>query len=424
MIHKLLFWSLTVLFPLPLVLTYDALATEPDQLKFYIFLGLIAYAWWLLAIALSTRPRWLDRFVGLPAIYGLHGMLGVLAIISAYLHSNNSYSPSRLARYLGDWGFYGSLTVLCYAVFFMSGWIVDRSRLLQKTKNLLETVFRHQVSVWIHRLNLVIVAMIWLHAHLLLRVNQHFPFMLLLDLYSVSVLSFYAWKKWVAPDTYLMGTVTRNEPLGESTRRLTVDLGGSTASSQPGDFFFLSFQDSSAVGREWHPFSVTDNSRQALSFTIRQHGDFTGRLDDLELGSHVRLEGPFGRFESTIQGRDREAPLVFVGMGAGVAPLLSLTAAHHTTRRIHLLWAVRRPEDAYYGNVLEEYQAASGGRLKVTTKVGRFRRTDLDQILTAEEIAKGGFFIVGPNPAVLANQRLLWRIGVSPRRIHQERLTM
>ncbi|MFB4426323.1 FAD-binding oxidoreductase [Streptomyces sp. QL37] len=424
MIRKLLFWSLTVLFPLPLVLTYDALATEPDQLKFYIFLGLIAYTWWLLAIALSTRPRWLDRFVGLPAIYGLHGMLGVLAITSAYLHSENSYSPSRLARDLGDWGFYGSLTVLCYAVFFMSGWIVDRSRLLLKTKNLLETVFRHQLSVWIHRLNLVIVAMIWLHAHLLLRVNQHFPFMVLLDLYTVSVLSFYAWNKWVAPDTYLTGTVTGNDPLGESTRRITVDLGGDTASSQPGDFFFLSFQDSSAVGREWHPFSLTGDSRQALSFTIRQHGDFTRRLDNLELGSRVRLEGPFGRFESTIQGRDREAPLVFVGMGAGVAPLLSLTAAHHTTRRIHLLWAVRRPEDAYYRSVLEEYQAASGGRLKVTTKVGRFRRTDLDEILTAEEISDGGFFIVGPNPAVLANRRLLWRIGVSPRRIHQERLTM
>lgn len=138
----------------------------------------------------------------------------------------------------------------------------------------------------------------------------------------------------------------------------------------------------------------------------------------------MRLEGPFGRFDSIIQDRDSEAPLVFVGMGAGVAPLLSLAAAHHTTRRIHLLWAVRRPEDAYYRDVLEEYQAASGDRLQVTINVGRFRREDLVGTLSREAVKKGAFFIVGPNNAVVANQRLLRRIGVSSRRIHQERLTM
>jgi hypothetical protein len=68
MLRKLLFWSFTVVFPLPLVVTYDYLATEPGPLKFYIFLGLIAYAWWLLSILLSVRPYWLDRFVGLPSI--------------------------------------------------------------------------------------------------------------------------------------------------------------------------------------------------------------------------------------------------------------------------------------------------------------------------------------------------------------------
>ncbi|MHA5048901.1 FAD-binding oxidoreductase [Streptomyces sp. SD15] len=424
MLRKLLFWSLTVVFPLPLVLTYDFLATEPGPLKFYIFLGLIAYTWWLLSIVLSIRPSWLHRFVGLPSIYGLHGMLGVLAIGAAYMHRDYSYSPSRLAGNLGDWGFYGALVVLCFSVFFMSGWLVDRSRLLLRAKGLLEIVFRHQLSVWIHRLNLVIVAMIWLHAHLLVRVNQHFAFMVLFDLYTVMALGIYTWKKWIAPDAYLMGTVISNDARGGATRRVSVDLDSKAATLQPGDFFFLSFEGSSSVSGEWHPFSVTDDNRETLTFTIRQHGNFTRRLDNVEVGTRVRMEGPFGRFESIIQGRDREAPLVFVGMGAGVAPLLSLAAAHYTTRNIHLLWAVRSPEDAYYHDVIEEYQAASGNRLQVTMSVGRFRREDLAGTLSAEAVAKGAFFIVGPNPAVLANQRMLRRMGVSARRIHQERLTM
>ncbi|MGW6906840.1 FAD-binding oxidoreductase [Streptomyces sp. NPDC054940] len=424
MLRKLLFWSFAVVFPLPLILTYNVQGTAPGPLKYYIFLGLAAYSWWLLSVLVSVRPPWLDRLVGLPAVYGLHGMLGILAIVAAYIHRDLSYSPSQLAGDLGNFAFYGALSILCYSAFFMSGWLVDRSKLLQKTKRLLEIVFRRQLSVWIHRLNLVIVAMIWLHAHLLVRVNQYFAFMMLFDLYTVVTLSIYVWKKWIAPDTYLTGTVTANDARGSSTRRISMDLDRKATRLQPGDFFFLSFQGSSSVSREWHPFSVTDDSQETLAFTIRQHGDFTRRLGHLQVGTRVRLEGPFGRFESIVQSQEREAPLVFIGLGAGVAPLLSLAAAHHTTRDIHLLWAVRSEEDAYYRDVLKEYESAPGSRLRVTTRVGRFHREDLADSLPTKAISTGAFFIVGPNPAVLANQRLLWRMRVSPRRIHQERLTM
>ncbi|WP_435225738.1 FAD-binding oxidoreductase [Streptomyces sp. Tue6028] len=423
-LRKLTFWSAAIVFPLPLILTYDSVATAPGPLKFYIFLGLIAYTWWLLSIVLSVRSAWLHRFVGLPSIYGLHGMLGVLAVGAAYLHREYSYSPSQLARDLGDWGFYVALAVLCFSVFFMSGWLVDRSRLLQSVKQLLEVAVRHQISLWIHRLNLVVVAMIWLHAHLLVRVNQYFSFMVLFDLYTLMAFGVYVWKKWIAPETYVAGAVTSNDACGEATRRISVGLDSKAENIQPGDFFFLSFEGAASVGREWHPFSVTDDDKKTVTFTIRQHGDFTRRLGGVEVGDRVRLEGPFGRFESIIQGSDDETPLVLIGMGAGVAPLLSLAAAHHKTREIHLLWIVRTPEDAYYRDVIEEYRTASDGRMQVTINVGRLRREDFTSTVSAEQLAKSAFFVVGPNPAVLANQRLLRRLGVSARRIHQERLTM
>jgi predicted ferric reductase len=424
MVRKLMFWSVAVVFPLPLVLTYSFQSTDPWRLKYYILLGLVAYTWWLLSIVLSVRPPWLDRLVGLPSIYGLHGMLGVLAVVAAYIHSENGYAPNRVARFLGDWGFYGAVATLCFAVFFLSGWLVDRSMLLLRIKRFLELVFRHQLSVWIHRLNLVILAMIWLHAHLLERVSQHFVFMTLFDLYTVTALGTYAWKKWIAPANYLLGTVQSNDARGETTRRVSIALDHEAAKLQPGDFFFLSFEGSSAVNREWHPFSVTDDNRKTLTFTIRQHGNFTRRLGNLETGTRVRLEGPFGRFDSIVQDQDSDAPLVLIGMGAGVAPLLSLTAAHHPTRKIHLLWSVRRKEDIYYRDKLEEYRAASGGRLQVSARIGRFRKDDLTAALPADALAKGAFFIVGPNTAVLSTQRLLRRAGVSARQIHQERLTM
>jgi predicted ferric reductase len=423
MLRRVLFWAVSVVFPLPLVATYNLLAREPAALRLYIVLGLIAYSWWLLAVLLSVRPSWLDRFVGLPSIYGLHGMLGVMAVVLAYIHRANSYSGNRLAIVLGDWAFYGALLMLCFAVFFMSGWLVDRFTVLLKAKRVLEVVFRHQLSVWIHRVNLVIIVMIWVHAHLLVRVNQHFAFMMLLDLYTVAVLTIYAWKKWIAPDTYLTGTVVRNDAYGPSARRVSVHL-DRPANVQPGDFFFIRFEDASGLSREWHPFSVTDDDQQTISFTVSQRGDFTRRMTDLKVGARARLEGPFGRFQSIVQGYKEDSPLVLLGMGAGVAPLMSLAAAHHPHRNIHLLWAVRREQDAYYRNELARYQAASGNRMQVAVKVGRFHREDFAAALPPAALTHGAFFVVGPNPAVHATQRLLRRLGVSPRHIHQERLTM
>lgn len=127
-LRVVILWSVAVVFPLPLMLVYDALATEPVNLKQLVLFGLIAYCWWLLAILLSIRPRWLDRFVGMPAVYRLHGVLGIGALVLAYIHDQNSYTSNRLAETLGDWGLYGAIFTLCLAVFFLSGWLVDRSR--------------------------------------------------------------------------------------------------------------------------------------------------------------------------------------------------------------------------------------------------------------------------------------------------------
>ncbi|MFF2653103.1 ferric reductase [Streptomyces sp. NPDC058045] len=416
-------WAAAVAFPMPLMLVYEAVATEPVNLMQLVQFALIAYCWWLLAILLSARPRWLDRLVGLPQVYRLHGVLGLGALVLAFIHHQDSYTSNGLAHTLGDWGLYLSIAALCLAVFFLSGWLVDRSRALLRARRFLErVVFRHQLSIWLHRLNIVVVLLIWLHAHVLTRMNQYAGFMILFDLYTVVVLAIYAWKKWVAPGTQLQGTVVGNEARGASTRRLSVELDRPDPAVRPGDFFFLSLEGTTAVGRERHPFSVTDDGQKILAFTIRQHGDWTNRLGEVEHGTRTRLEGPFGRFDAAVAAHSAEAPLVLLGMGAGVAPLLSLAAAHHTSRRIHLLWSVRTPEDLYYRDALDEYVAASGGRTKVTTSVGRFRREDLEHELTDEVLRTGAFFIVGPSPAVLANQRLLRRMGVTRGRIHQERL--
>ncbi|WP_202976023.1 hypothetical protein [Rothia uropygialis] len=127
-------WAVAVIFPMPLMLVYEAVVTEPVNLMQLVQFALIADSWWLLAILLSVRPRWLDRPVGLPQVYRLHGVLGLGALVLAFIHHQNSYTSNGLAHMLGDWGLYLSIATLCLAVFFLSGWLVDRSRLLLQAR--------------------------------------------------------------------------------------------------------------------------------------------------------------------------------------------------------------------------------------------------------------------------------------------------
>lgn len=420
---KLALWSATVLFPLPLVLLLNAELDDAFEMKFFISLGLIAYSWWLLGILLSVRPAWLDRIVGLPSIYALHGTLALFAIVPAFLHRENTFIPTPLPAILGDWAFYIMLIVVLHAILFLSGWLTDRSRLALKLKNMVEVVFRHQLTLWMHRLTIIIVIMIWLHVHLIERTNELFTFMTVFDFYTLGVLGIFAWKKCFAHDSYLTGTVTTNHALTPSAQQVSIDLDAPSGDSQPGDFYFLRFDDPT-LGRERHPFSATDASQDQLTFTVRGTGDYTRRMGDLQTLTRVSLEGPYGRFDADVRDLDTDTPLVFIGMGAGVAPLLSLTDAYLGQRPIHLLWSVRNADDAFYSDRIRSYQDAGGGLFDATIQVGRFRLPQLQALLTDDQIQRGHFFVVGPNPAVLGMRRTLRQLRVPARRIVDERLTL
>lgn len=284
-------------------------------------------------------------------------------------------------------------------------------------------VLSHQVSMWLHRLNFALVALIWLHVHLINRITDHLGFMVLFDVYTLAVLVVWAWWKWVAPDTYLTGSVTENSPLNEHTRNVTVLLDTPTQKAAPGDFYFVRFE-APGLSHEWHPFSATDASQNALVFTIRQIGDFTRTASTIPIDTMVRLDGPYGRFDRNVAAYPRGVPLVLVGMGAGIAPMMSLLEGHLRERPIHVMWSIHSPEDNYYDRLLHEDEREGHGSVQVTTKIGRFGVDQFRHLLTQREVDDAAFFIVGPSRAVLSTKHILRRLGVARNRIYDERMTM
>lgn len=78
-LRQLLAIILLAVLPLPLIIILDrGLIASPTQLLAY-DLGIFAYVSWLALLYLSTRPRWVERLLGLPTTYFLHGVLGLIA---------------------------------------------------------------------------------------------------------------------------------------------------------------------------------------------------------------------------------------------------------------------------------------------------------------------------------------------------------
>ncbi|WP_407887837.1 hypothetical protein [Levilactobacillus sp. N40-8-2] len=119
---------------LPSIYASDALAIQ---------WGSIAYVWFLVAIYLSTRPKWLDRLIGLPSVYFIHGVLSLLAIGLAFLHKEGTHSFG-LIRQTGDWAFDLFLGLMVYSLVFMAGWLTSRFGVLRWIKRQLERLFHHE----------------------------------------------------------------------------------------------------------------------------------------------------------------------------------------------------------------------------------------------------------------------------------------
>ena len=67
-------------------------------------------------------------------MYFLHASLGVAALVAATAHKFLSPSADHLVETTGDIAWYLAIIGIIYAIVFMSGWLVDRFKLLRQIK--------------------------------------------------------------------------------------------------------------------------------------------------------------------------------------------------------------------------------------------------------------------------------------------------
>ena len=317
----------------------------------------------------------------------------------------------------GDWAYWLLLGLLGYSLIFMAGWLSSRVKIVQLVKSWLAPLFKHEVSIWIHRLNLVATVLVFIHVILINYVVAIKPFMFWFYLYSGLTLVSYIWSKyqnWVRNSN---ASLTNNVAIADNVRELELQP-SSKISALPGDYIFVSFPTIKGLS-ELHPFSLvnspTDSSKLILA--IRGDGDFTRSLDQVQPGTPAKVTGGYGRYQPFLNEHLGYQNMVIIAGGIGVVPLLSIIDSHPDDN-IQLFYTAHRQSDLLYPEKLANWQKRPTFRL--FQQVGRFQDAEVVRQLPKDWQVNTIFLFGGPSKMTRHWRRVLLRHGASSGQIYAE----
>jgi propane monooxygenase reductase component len=201
----------------------------------------------------------------------------------------------------------------------------------------------------------------------------------------------------------------------------------------PGQYMDIAIPGTSTV-RSFSMANTSSRESGLLEFIIKIYpdGEFSSYLaDKLAVGDRLELTGPFGVFTL----REGDADIVFVGGGAGLAPILALlrtTAERGLTRKATFFYGARTRKDLCFEAELHRLEetlpdfryipalsepagdADWHGETGLITDVVKRHATDL---------TGAHAYVCGPPPMVEAALPLLATLGVEEKRIYYDKFT-
>ncbi len=223
----------------------------------------------------------------------------------------------------------------------------------------------------------------------------------------------------------------------QTLERLTHDihrlvLSGEKLEYKPGQYVDIKIPDSDEV----RSFSMANLPGDQLELMIKVYpdGKFSSLLtgDGIKEGQELEVTGPYGVF--TLR-KNSDRPLLFIGGGAGMAPILALLrslAEQGSTRPAVYYYGARGPRDLFHQDELAELEQ----RLAKFRFVPALSECDEDEewsgeqgLITdvvercEEELGEVDAYLCGPPPMVDAAIALLEAKGVPESRVYHDKFT-
>jgi len=199
-----------------------------------------------------------------------------------------------------------------------------------------------------------------------------------------------------------------------------------------GQFAFVTFADS-PYSLEQHPFSMASGEqvRDRLEFAVKELGDFTSTIGQLEEGAPAFVDGPYGAMRLS----HGATGLFAVAAGIGITPVISMIrtiVADDRSVPVVLVYANERRADVAFADELDALADELGDQLAVVHvlneppegwqgSTGSINRELLSEFLPADGWEHWQFVVCGPPPMMEVTERALLDHGVPLDRIDSER---
>ena len=365
----LLLYSAIVLAP-PVLATALGAVGHPDDsfARVATNLALTGFAMVCMQFVISARFRWIERPFGLDALLRFHRKCGVWAGVFLLAH------PLLLVA--GESGI-----DLLYSL--DASWFIwfGRIAILVLIAQIVASVFRaalglefetwrrlHNLSAW------SILILGFAHSWTVGSAFEATPLRIYwVVLGTLAVGAAIRHKLWrpakLRRHSYRVAAVER-ETHEVCSVTLEPDEGGLVPEFHPGQFHFLSPSETTdEVPLEDHPFTISScpTERRQIISSIKNSGDFTNRIPQMEAGDRVAVHGPFGRFSYVFH--PKETRLLFIAGGIGITPLMSMLRHMRNSDRsdltVTLLYANKTADNIVFKEELDEIAAAGIPALKV-----------------------------------------------------------
>lgn len=399
-------------------------------------LALVATSLLIVHIALIARIPWIEKVMGLDKLTVAHKKLGkpVLYLLLAHFVStgisfalvdNQSFLDALIYLNLNFLSVAAAtLGLVLFVVVVISSIRIARKKL--------------SYEAW-YLIHLISYAAILLSLPHQFELGTDFLSQPLLQSYFTFLYVFVAanlvWFRFLQP---IVLSLTSNLKVvavrPEANRTTSITIGGKKISrlgAEAGQFFLLRVLTKTQWWRP-HPFSVSIAPSDVIRFTVGNRGDDTALLQEIQPGTRVFLEGPFGVFSES---KRTKRYVTLIAAGIGVAPIRALaeslaaepgdiTVIYRVTDQMDaaLLSEVQRisKERGHYLELVEGARSTKGSFLP-DQLAGEREKPDYARLLElAPMIRESDVYICGPSGWSKSVSEALKNLAISKDQIHLE----
>ncbi len=230
------------------------------------------------------------------------------------------------------------------------------------------------------------------------------------------------------------GKLASVEPLTHDIIRIAIEL------DEPMKFWAGQFADLTLVDANiTRSYSMGNppSDPNRLEFIIKKYpgGAFSTAIGEAQVGADIKVKGPYG---SCFRREDREGPMILVGGGSGMAPLLSILvdqAASGETRPVRFFYGARTTKDLFELERFKELEASMpdfkfipalsepGDDGDWAGETGFIHEVLRKHLLDMDDIEEADAYGCGPPPMIDSASPILMIAGIEPSRTYFDKFT-